>query len=352
MSKLPVLLESGENLALANSDLFIHQENLRKVLRTRREEAETKFSLWQPPQTFLRFKKLAPELRRMVWHYTAAQPRLFEVKFFAEHEKIESQFRSRTPVPGILHASHEARACGLEVYQKVDFGANFNNTFINWEVDFVLFELQQALKPFLMKTDSTHSLISAYSGLINRPQHSIFNTECRNLVIHDQDLETFKAGFRPHLFPKLKDLILLHTPKQMGTVKEGCLALVQVPSGTDKSALSKQMEVLQKHPRQLENVCIMSVVRERHRLKTVPDQGTKDEVKQVSKKVADTKVPKAKKAAGKKQKAEVEAQLDAERKQLQYEQDMLLAAQYVLSWILPNIDRETKSLARLQLQNP
>jgi hypothetical protein len=56
----------------------------------------------------------------MIWKLSAKEPRLVEFTYYPKINTIASKFPSRTPVPAILHTSHEARGSGLEIHKKLD----------------------------------------------------------------------------------------------------------------------------------------------------------------------------------------------------------------------------------------
>lgn len=70
-------------------------------------------------KTFPRFSDLPPEIRHIIWGYTACVERRVDIWLNREWPTIPGDLRwtSRTPVPSILHTSVEAREIGLKFYK-------------------------------------------------------------------------------------------------------------------------------------------------------------------------------------------------------------------------------------------
>jgi len=59
------------------------------------------------------FSRLPPELRLIIWEYARPDPRIVRLL----KSKHSSALYSKTPIPGILHATRESRAIALKWYQ-------------------------------------------------------------------------------------------------------------------------------------------------------------------------------------------------------------------------------------------
>lgn len=187
-------------MALVNPEFFLEEERLRMKIKVDKEAAALRLKFWRPTRQFRRFPKLSLELRRIIWKFAAKEPRLVEFTCYPKQKSIVSRFPSRTTVPAILHTSQEARTCGLEVYEKLDFGSLFDSTFINWELDVVLFESGKAMTAFMNIESLIHEPVAlggaANSALGIESVHSTITKNCCNLAIYSKDIETFKTEFR------------------------------------------------------------------------------------------------------------------------------------------------------------
>jgi hypothetical protein len=204
-----------------------------------REAALRHMEMMVPLQQFAVFKKLPTELRRMVWKLAAKVPRVVEFSYYPKQKTIASQFPSKTLVPAILHTSSEARACGLEFYKKLDFGSFFDNTYINWELDTVMFENNRGLKAFLAIEDKiydpssprTRRVVPAALGQANQNRalsHSLVNLNCQRLAVKsatdcvelsDSDIARMKR------FPLMDEFILAPCFRQTKELNQGTIIL-------------------------------------------------------------------------------------------------------------------------------
>jgi hypothetical protein len=336
---LATLAQSGDNLVLVNPEFFIEEEKLRMKIRADKKAALDRFESSIRPVTFTPFPRLAPELRQEIWKYTASDGRLIEFTYFSHEKTVASMFPSRTLVPAILHTNQEARACGLEIYEKLNFGSSFisiNSTYINWEIDVVSFKRGRALAAFM----SLHFYMEEIPKLGEDVEEqsgpestqSVISEKCRNLAVHCSDLTTLRTELRPKiLFRNLNNFMVLAPSGELGTWMDGNLALAPLAEGTDTTAINMQIESLQEMYPQKDGtgwgtkdkkICIMDVVRERHRLMTAEEKQARPEVQQGKEKVANEQAVKAEAFVCPKTKA----QLEKEAKQKQFEEDLILAA--------------------------
>lgn len=166
------------------------------------------------PIRFTKFRDLVPELRNLVWDAAISNSGRV-VEFAVAKERYRIRFYSTTGVPEIMMVNHEARKRALQVYGLLDFGRCSGTTYINWEVDTVLFK-QDALQVLMdgmiedyqkgrcspiLKSDSI--AVTAAKSTI----HQQINRNCRNLgVIHSDFyrlVDTFEHAIH---FPSLKSL--------------------------------------------------------------------------------------------------------------------------------------------------
>jgi len=291
------LSQSGENLVLVNPKFFVHEEEFRKKIQ---EAAARNLLILHIPKDFPQFKKLPPELRRIIWRLAGSEPRAVEFEYYPKQRNMRSKFPSKTIVPAILHTSHEARAFGLEVYDRLNFGRTLGCTFINWEVDIVLF--QDGLRDFLDHEHIIHNRhLPAYTYL--RPEigsaHSIIDQKCQRLAIHWKDFAVGTELKACH-FSQLKQLVVVNHVQRIGTYKDGNTMLVpEDPKGgtislqqeADLTSLSPQrgygltalekkiLDMLKKHPR-ITKGCVMNIHREQHRLMTPAEKKARKDVQQ------------------------------------------------------------------------
>jgi hypothetical protein len=227
----PTLSQSGENLVMINPDFFLEEEKIRTKIQSYRAATgptvptKPEIVAWKALSEFIKFLKLPVKLRLMVYKLTTRESRPVEFTYYPQQSSMESKFPSRTIVPTILHTNQEAQACGLQICEKLNFGIHFDKTYVNWEIDIIVFEKHRALFPFLrMSGGRTNNILNI------APVHSVINQKCRNLAIHFRDIQELKSEFSlQNYLGNLSILCLLKMPEngeQRGFFIQGNLFLM------------------------------------------------------------------------------------------------------------------------------
>ena len=298
----------------------------------------------------------------MIWRLAGLEPRAVEFEYYPKQGNITSKFPSKTIVPAILHTSREARSVGLELYEKLNFGGAFCRTFINWEVDIVLF--QEGLRDFLYFEHLIHNKhVSDYLHWRSKigSAHSIIDQKCQRLAIHEKDFLIISPELKPHNFGQLKELLIVCRPKRLGSFKDGNLTLM--PADQENQALSvhqneedeseseyqgiqygpvhwryseikswekKIRDMQTKHPR-ITKGCVMDMKREQHRLMTPAEKKARKDVQQGRKTIQEALALKQKLDlpldSNKRERDRKKKMEDMEeQKRKQFEDDLIVAA--------------------------
>jgi hypothetical protein len=331
-------------------------------IKADREAAIHRFENSSLPVTFILFRRFAPEIRRLIWKHAANEVRLVEFTYVSKEKTIGARFPSRTLVPAILHTSKEAREVGLQIYEKLDFGSSFlgiNSTYINWEHDVVTFKAGRALQAFMEHQRYIQETLENRGDVMEQlgidPIHSIITEKCCNLAVFSKDLIDFKMELRPKIvFKKLNNFIVIAPSGELGTWMDGNLALAPLAEGTATFAIDLEIQSLQLLYNQKDDagwgvfekkICIMDVVRERHRLMTAEEKQARHEVRQGKEKLAGARAVKGETFACPKTKA----QLEEEAKQRQFDADLIWLPSMYSSFV--RLDDEANDFSRLQTQN-
>jgi len=328
---------------IVNPEFWIEEEKLRTKIRKKKTTTALEIAdvveAWKPLSEFTIFKLFPPELRSKVWKIASQEPRLVEFSYYSKQGSIESKFPSRTTVPAVLHATREARGCALKIYEILDFGIHFNKTYINWELDVVIFEANKALRPFLDIENEIHNVLSGIptNNTLNIPAvHSFIGQKCQNLAIHVQDMRYWSSRSLLQNDPKpLKKLILIRAPKkneEQGCYTDGNLALAKILEGDTLGIdhLQREVKALQAtRPRLAKDleISFMDTVREEHRLMTDREKRARLAVKNGFMQASEAKALKEELDASMMARARLAREaLEKEQKQKRYEDDLLLAA--------------------------
>jgi hypothetical protein len=352
----PTLSQSGENLVLVNPEFFVQEERLRTKVKASQEAPSHRLETMVSLQRFTSFNEMPLELRRMVWKLAAKQPRVVEFSYYPKQKTTASKFPSKTLVPAILHTTREARGCGLEVYEKLEFGSCFDSTYINWHLDTVTFETIQGLKVFLNIRDNIYSssnslTLSAgprFGGQSSRHPgrpRSFINSKCRRLAIKSGiscvDLSSSDISKMKTHFPLLDEFILARCIHQLGESKQGNIIIAEKSAqplarfhkrpvenfyeeydDDDQDLLRK---VMSSHDG-IEKGSILFATRDNRKLMTAVEKRERQKVKEGKMELQGAQALKEKREAAKKTAGEKKKEKQEALRQKQFEQDLILAA--------------------------
>jgi len=139
-------------------------------------------------------------------------PRVVEMDSCISGFGIEYALHSKTLVPAMLRVCWESRLVGLKFYHELNLNKKFNDsTFINWDIDTILFKSRHGLKSFLnLMTDfddepRIDSVVTF--GLDKEDRYNFFedtraakqspiNQCCKRLAVHLDHLSFFTSHFK------------------------------------------------------------------------------------------------------------------------------------------------------------
>lgn len=154
-------------------------------------------------QFFHPFKHFPPEIRHMVWHQAASEPRVIEVAFYQTKVKNRHMTRntSKTVVPALLHTCSEAREVGLSLYEKFIPTGVFTGTYINWSQDYIYLDCSSSQ---FVDFERYQARLEVSSGA----QKGILPQQCRRLLLGLRLYAPRSSLFA--LFDSVEEVAVLH----------------------------------------------------------------------------------------------------------------------------------------------
>jgi hypothetical protein len=225
------LLQSGENLALLNPELFLgkynhefpsslyvhfmqHADVWSTDISLENERLRSKLIRSVKPPfkgAFIRFPKFPREIRDMIYLEAALDTEARVIEVIRKRNK----YRSQSLVPALLHACKESRAAARKVYSQLpNFGhvRIHDKTYVNWEKDIIFFRS------------------AAYFELFAGPDFQAAKPHCRNLAIMWSDKEFLtQAGWRG--LENVERLFMVRQIVDNTQEKSGLLMLREVSDG-------------------------------------------------------------------------------------------------------------------------
>lgn len=283
----------------------------------------------------------------MIWKLAArSECRVVEFTYYSVQKTMAAKFPSKTLVPAIMHTSSEARACGREIYEKLEFGGHFYSTYINWDLDVVAFSSLEVLKTFLNMEDDLNNGVQPVAQLLAtgvpsqavvRPPlvHSPLNLNCRKLLVgpwksnvafRDADIDLLKH------FPQLDEVMTGHFNDGYFTRRnrdgQGNVTFSALPAKYEDTAAEYQqlLKIITRAHHHIKTTSSIIMSRDTRKIMTNAQKQERKKVEQGKMEIEEARQRQAKREEAQKSAAQKLREQKAREKVKMFEDDMILAA--------------------------